>query len=216
MPSVEMEKLIFEFAERLQHTKVPSDVNNFYAADRTNIQRHNLLLYLRQMAELKPDTLLVGEAPGYNGCARTGVPFSSEKLLREGVQGGRLFGAHNGYLTHAGTAVHEQSAAAMWEALEAVDNVPLLWNAYPFHPHRKENPCSNRKPRSSELFVGREFLEEIIVLFRIKKLVAVGNAADEVLQKIGLEHSKVRHPSHGGKSLFTEQVSELLKPVAKR
>jgi hypothetical protein len=210
MPSVEMEKEILGFAKRLQNTDVPSDVNNFYAAERANIQFYNLQTYLRQMAELNPDTLLIGEAPGYNGCARTGVPFSSEKLLREGVHGGLLFGAHNGYRVIGRPIVHEQSASAMWEALEAVENVPLLWNAYPFHPYRKDNPWSNRKPRVSELMSGMGVLKEIIRLFRIKKLVAVGNAADGLLEKMELEHARVRHPSYGGKSLFIKQVSELL------
>ena len=206
-----MNPLIRRFAKALQETEVPSDVNNFYAAARTNIQRHNLQAYLQQMWELRPDTLLVSEAPGYNGCARTGVPFSSEKLIREGVLDGKVFGEHNGYKISHKTVVHEQSAAAMWEVLARIENIPLLWNAYPFHPHLGNDRNSNRKPRASELKVGMEILEEIIALFGIKKVVAVGNAAEEVLRKMGLDHAKVRHPSYGGKTAFTLGIMELLK-----
>jgi uracil-DNA glycosylase len=210
-----MQRMIAAFVARLQATPTGIDVNNFYASRCDDSQRHNLLRYLQQMADLGPETLLVGEAPGYNGCARTGVPFCSEKLLREGVLGGRLFGAHNGYLVNHKSARHEQSAAAMWEMLDTLGDIPLLWNAYPFHPHKKENPRSNRKPRASELSAGVAFLEEVISLYRIKKLVAVGNAAEEALQRMGLAHSKVRHPSHGGKSLFMKQLSELFAPAKK-
>jgi len=162
------------------------------------------------MAALEPDTLLVGEAPGYNGCARTGVPFSSERLLREGAWDGKLFGVHNGYRVTSDTAANEQSAAAMWEVLGRVDRLPLLWNAYPFHPHRPGNPDSNRKPRASELLVGMEILEEIMAMFGIRNVVAVGNAAEAVLKKMGVGHAKVRHPAYGGRSAFTSGLSEIL------
>ena len=210
MSPISIEPSITRFAKRLQNTPVGNNVNNFYAARRTNLQRHNLQTYLQQMKAVHPDTLLVGEAPGYNGCARTGVPFSSEKLLREGVLEGKLFGAHNGYRVNTKTVRHEQTAAAMWQLLCEVENLPLLWNAYPFHPHLPDNPDTNRKPRAAELKLGMEILEEIIMLFNIKKVVAVGNAAEEVLKKMALEHKKVRHPSYGGKTAFTLGLKGIL------
>jgi uracil-DNA glycosylase len=205
-----IERAILRFAGRLQNSDVPTDVNNFYAAKRTNMQRHNLQVYLRQMAELHPDTLLLGEAPGHNGCARTGVPFSSEKLLRDGVLNGRLFGARNGYRVNMRTVVHEQSAAAMWEVLAQVPRIPLLWNAYPFHPHLPGDPGSNRKPKVSEMEIGTVFLEELIRIFEIRQVIAVGNAADTVLEKMGLEHAKVRHPSYGGRTAFRLGIKGLM------
>lgn len=208
MPNIE--RKILRFAKSLQNTTVGDDVNNFYAAKRTNMQRHNLQRYLRQMRELQPETLLVGEAPGYNGCARTGVPFSSEKLLREGVLGGRLFGTHNGYYVNNNTVRHEQTAASMWQLLETVEQIPLLWNAYPFHPHFANDPFSNRKPKAAELQLGMKILEELVALFEIRRVIAVGNAAEATLRKMGLEYAKVRHPSYGGKRLFTAQLSGLL------
>ena len=208
MPKIE--PAILRFSKRLQESDVPPDVNNFYAGKRTNARRHNLQTYLRQMAELNPGTLLVGEAPGHNGCARTGVPFSSEKLLRDGVLGGRLFGARNGYRVNGRTVVREQSAAAMWEVLSQVPETPLLWNAYPFHPHSPGDPDSNRKPTVSEMESGMVFLEELIRIFEIQRVIAVGNAADRVLARMGLEHAKVRHPSYGGRTAFSLALKGLL------
>ena len=210
MQSLRIDHRIVRFARALQESRVGDDVRNFYAAKRTNIQRHNLQIYLQQMWELRPDTLLVGEAPGHNGCARTGVPFSSEQLLREGVLGGRLFGLQNGYRVNGRTAVHEQSAAAMWEVLAELPKPPLLWNAYPFHPHLPGDPGSNRKPRVSEMESGMVFLETLIRLFEIERVVAVGNAAAEVLTRMGVAHAKVRHPSYGGRSAFSLGIKGLL------
>jgi len=210
MQSLRIDRRIVRFARALQESRVGADVRNFYAAKRTNTQRHNLQIYLLQMWALRPDTLLVGEAPGHNGCARTGVPFSSERVLREGVLGGQLFGEHNGYRVGRRTAVHEQSAAAMWEVLAEVERLPLLWNAYPFHPHLPGDLESNRKPRVSELERGMVFLEMLITIFEIRRVIAVGNAADRVLEKMRLEHAKVRHPSYGGRSAFALGLKGLL------
>lgn len=201
---------IKRFAKALQDENVGGDVYNFYHAARTNARRHNLQRYLTDMKQLRPDTLLVGEAPGYNGCARTGVPFSSERLLREGVCGGMLFGAHNGYIVSGGDVRSEQSAKAMWEVLESLPRLPLLWNAYPFHPHPLDNRNANRKPRKSELMRGGWFLRELMALFGIERVIAVGNAAEAVLLVSGIDHEKVRHPSYGGKRAFAEGLHALL------
>lgn len=201
---------IKRFAKALQDENVGSDVYNFYHAARTNARRHNLQRYLTDMKRLHPDTLLVGEAPGYNGCARTGVPFSSEKLLREGVCGGMLFGAHNGYVVTDGDVRSEQSAKAMWEVLASLPLLPLLWNAYPFHPHPLDNPNANRKPRKSELIRGAWFLRELAALFAIERVIAVGNAAETMLSASEIVHEKVRHPAYGGKREFTEGLRSLL------
>ena len=48
--------------------------------------RHNLTIYLETLISLKPlPFLFVGEAPGYKGCRNTGIPFSSEYVLRSEI-----------------------------------------------------------------------------------------------------------------------------------
>jgi hypothetical protein len=167
------------------------------------------------MAEQKSEILLVGEAPGYNGCRLTGVPFSSEHIIRSGVCEGRVFGVHNGYKASTKRAKKEQSASVMWSVLETFDTLPLLWNAFPFHPYKEGDINSNRKPNAKELEVGAYYLKELIDIFKIKDVIAVGNVADDILSKMSIDHSKVRHPSYGGKNLFKEQLISYYKSRVK-
>jgi uracil-DNA glycosylase len=199
------------FARRLQDEELVGEVTNFYKAKRTNRQRSNLQRYLAFMYEKGTDVLLVGEAPGYNGCRLTGVPFTSEYIIRKGVLEGTLFGVDNGYKASVKKAKKEQSATAMWSVLEELEVLPLLWNAFPFHPYKKENIYSNRKPTAKELEIGKNYLSELMELFDIKVVIAVGNVADDVLNRMEIAHTKVRHPSYGGKKDFKEQLRYNLK-----
>ncbi len=199
------------FARRLQDQELDGDITNFYNAKRTNLQRSNLQRYLAFMNEKGTDVLLVGEAPGYNGCRLTGVPFTSEYIIKEGACKGELFGIKNGYKASEKRVKKEQSAAAMWSVLEEMEVLPLLWNAFPFHPYKKGQPDSNRKPTAKELEIGKDYLFELIELFDIKKVIAVGNVAEHILSRMEIAHLKVRHPSYGGKKEFKEQLRYNLK-----
>ena len=199
------------FARRLQDAELAGDVTNFYKAKRMNLQRSNLQRYLAFMYEKGTKVLLVGEAPGYNGCRLTGVPFTSEYIIRNGVLKGKLFGVDNGYKASTKKVKKEQSATAMWSVLEELEVLPLLWNAFPFHPYKKDNANSNRKPTAKELEIGKNYLSELIGLFDIEMVIAVGNVADDVLNRMEIEHTKVRHPSYGGKKDFKEQLRYNLK-----
>ncbi len=197
------------FTKALQNEPTQADVCNFYHAKRINLQRHNLERYLEQMLLMRPRVLLVGEAPGYNGCRLTGIPFTSEDIVFQGVCKGRLFG--EGYRAQNLKPKKEQTATAMWSVLEGCSALPLLWNAFPFHPHKKDDPFSNRKPTSTELKLGAHYLSWLIELFAIQKVIAVGNVADDILGRMGIEHEKVRHPSYGGKVEFREQLESKLQ-----
>ena len=93
----------------------------------------------------------------------------------------------------------------------AKSNLPLIWNACPFHPHKPENPQNNRPPTQPELELGIKILTQLLKLFPdIKTLVAVGNRADHILTRHNISHLKVRHPSHGGKREFADGINRIL------
>lgn len=48
-----------------------------YGLKENEIRRKNLMNYFERMERLKPSILLVGEAPVYRGCRRSGIPFTS-------------------------------------------------------------------------------------------------------------------------------------------
>lgn len=56
------------------------------------VRRKNLQIYLENMKILKPKVLLVGEAPGYNGCRYSGIPFTSERIMMQGIEYHSIFG----------------------------------------------------------------------------------------------------------------------------
>ncbi len=184
-----------------------------YGGEGNSIRRENLRLYLEQMADLRPRVLLVGEAPGYRGCRLTGVPFTSEFIILRGAGSFGLFGGSKGYQKTSELAMvcKEQTATIVWETLDRLPSIPLLWNAVPFHPHKAGNPQSNRLPNSHELETGRRFLHELGCLFNVATVVAVGNTAEATLKRMGISCRKVRHPANGGKREFVEGMGRVMR-----
>ena len=200
---------IQDFVKDLSNTNISGSVYNQY---KNKIRCKNLQLYLKEMKQIKPKYILIGEAPGYQGCRLTGVPFTSEFILLNGVNKLNLFGKSKGYKKTQEKALiqKEKTALILWETLTEINKIPLLWNAFPFHPFKHGNPNSNRKPLKNELLIGERFLRDLINLFNIKNIIAVGNTSKIVLDDLGLNAIKVRHPSHGGKSEFKKQLTKLL------
>ncbi|HEY9603088.1 MAG TPA: uracil-DNA glycosylase [Allocoleopsis sp.] len=216
LPHIQPQRIseINQFVENLARVKLPSNACNQYSyeVNAHSLRRHNLLLYLQQMLTLNPQVLLVGEAPGYRGCRLTGVPFTSEFILMNGLEKLGLFGQSRGYRIsdESKTLSREASASIVWETLETAQFVPLIWNAFPFHPFQSGSERSNRKPKGTELLIGQEFLQRLIQLFDIQTVVAVGNTAASSLKRQGIDYQKVRHPSHGGKTQFTIGIREAI------
>ncbi|MFA5575699.1 MAG: uracil-DNA glycosylase [Tissierellaceae bacterium] len=208
-----MEKVFEAFIDRLALAKVTANVYNQYSYghEENSIRRDNLLIYLKQMYEIRPEILLVGEAPGYRGCRLTGVPFTSEHLLMNNVEGLDQFGRENGYrlALEKEHLMKEATATIIWNTLLQYKVESLGWNAFPFHPHKEGKPDSNRTPLKKELLIGQDFLLQMIKMFSIKKVVAVGNKAEESLRKLGINCEKVRHPAQGGKNDFVRGIGEL-------
>jgi hypothetical protein len=196
---------------------VAADATNQYARDGTpgnDIRRANLRRSLEHALHHTPALLLVGEAPGYLGARRTGVPFTSERLMLAGVEPPGLFGAERGFAlaTSDGRISNEQTATIVWRELSALSRAAVGWNAYPFHPHRLHTPQSNRTPRAAELRQGQEFLSQVCMLFAHLPVVAMGNTASRALTLLAIPHTKVRHPAQGGARLFAEQLRAALQP----
>ena len=177
------------------------------------VRRRNLRLYFEEMEAIGPRLLLVGEAVSYRGGRLTGIPFVSESLMLCGVDisGGRILGAERGYrkADPATPVSTEASATMVWATIRAIEPLPLLWNAFPFHPFLADNPFSNRMPSAGELEIGAPLLARLLRLFPVARVVAVGNQASRCLGSLGVRHVKVRHPSQGGKRAFVDGMARL-------
>ena len=177
------------------------------------VRRRNLRLYLGEMEAVGPRMLLIGEAVSYRGGRLTGIAFVSESVMLGGMdtRSGRILGADRGYrkATPGPKLSTEASATMVWETIRAIHPLPLLWNAFPFHPFGPDSPDSNRAPTANELLIGQTFIERLLQLFPFEQIVAIGNHASMSLQRMDIEHTKVRHPSQGGKILFVQGMARL-------
>ena len=210
-----MEEEFKAFIYDLARTKVPENVYNqfSYATKENAIRRENLLIYLKQMYKLNPKIILIAEAPGYRGSRITGVPFTSEHLLMNNIGELDFFGREKGYRlpVEKDKLLKEATATIIWKTLLEYDIFALGWNAFPFHPHKKDNPQTNRTPSKQELLLGEGFLIRMIEMFNIERIVAVGNKSKESLDKLGIDSTKVRHPAQGGKNEFVKGLSMIGK-----
>ena len=191
-----MEDRINALIERLASESAGPLTENIYLDKH---KQENLRLYLMELCKNKPTYMLVGEAPGYKGCGVTGIPFTDENEMKNHLgtdQAGYYFGDIN-------CPQKENSAGIIWGAIQARKNgkIPLMWNAYPFHPFGEKGTSSNRKPNKAELLVGKSYLEELIDIFWMKKqnIYAVGRVAQSQLGYLGAV-KYIRHPSYGGKA----------------
>ncbi|MBI4641758.1 MAG: uracil-DNA glycosylase [Candidatus Tectomicrobia bacterium] len=208
-----MKNQLNSFIGELSAVKLSSHAFNQYSHgnEENSVRRANLLLYFQQMAEFHPQILLVGEAVGYRGSRLTGVPFTSESILLNGIEELGLFGRSRGYQkTGEFKKVWKEPTATMvWETFVNLNIVPLSWNAFPFHPFKNHNGQSNRTPTHNELKTGEKFLGALIELFEVETIIAVGEKAETALKNIGRVCKKVRHPSHGGKHQFAHGMREM-------
>lgn len=176
------------------------------------IRRDNLLRYLADMQSRRPHILLLFEAPGYRGCALSGIPVTSERIMLRGIDRWGLFGA--GYRATSGhpQGVSEMTATILWGVLaEHVEHPPLIWNTVPLHPHRPGRWQSNRPPATGDVRLGLPFIEIIMSLFDFEIIGAVGRVAQRALDGMGYRAVPLRHPSQGGKAEFIHGLCRMLE-----
>lgn len=160
------------FVEALARARIGETFNQYAGSE---LRRARLADYLERRVDAR--YLLVGEAAGYRGARRSGIPFTSER---------QLSGA--GPAEATATIVHQVLAE-----LELEDDV-LLWNVVPTHPHRPGVPGSNRRPTAAEV---REAMRFLLELAAGRRTIPIGRLAHAVL---GGRY--VRHPAHGGSAAF--------------
>lgn len=202
------DRLISQLAETVVSDRACNQYSRFVGDLHGNaIRRRNLRLYLDELDGLGTNLLLIGEAPSHRGGRLTGIPFVSETVLLNGAAG--ILGEQHGYRrATTGTARSTEASATMvWGTIAAMRPLPLLWNAFPFHPFQPGNPRTNRMPAPAELLAGEPFIRMLLRLFDFREVLAVGNHASRSLTHLGIPHEKLRHPSMGGKQQFVSGLA---------
>jgi len=162
---------------------------------------------LEAASQVEIDAIWIGRDLGYRGGRRTGLALTDDVHFCHHVGRWQL---DFGRLTK-GDAVPERTAAVIWSILSRVSSPVFLWNVFPLHPFESGSPFSNRAHNSRERKAGEELLDNLIGFLRPKRLIAIGNDAENAAKKFEdrCKVFKVRHPSYGGQNIFLDQIQSL-------
>jgi hypothetical protein len=165
---------------------------------------------LRAHLSVEPVCLLIGEAAGYQGCKVSGIAFTSERLILAGAIA--RIAVPPDRLSTRDRPWSEPSATTVWKTLHAlgIAERTVLWNAYPWHPHKPGAPHSNRTPTRAERLAGMPVLQALLRVFPGARLFAVGRNAESSLAELGVSATALRHPSMGGARTFAAQLRAAL------
>jgi uracil-DNA glycosylase len=192
----------------LSSATTPDGLRNPYHCP---VARSNLATYLDEALRESPQFLLVGEAPGYRGAAITGVPFTSTEILTTAWRDPwGVFGPSSFFRCCVKAQFSRESTATMiWSSLAEIipSQLPLLWNAVPFHPG--PSSAANRPVTPRDIAAGTPFLQAVVALAPQATVLAVGRSASLALDRLGTTHLRLRHPSHGGKREFHDGLARL-------
>lgn len=84
----------------------------------------------------------------------------------------------------------KKTANTIWNILLSYKNIkkntPLLWNAFPLHPHKPGNLLSNRTPSKHEIdnlsYILRFLLNDLFP--SINKVIALGRKSEYIIKKL--------------------------------
>lgn len=201
-----------DFVQTLSNMRLPNVFNPW--ADRCAIhdrsdaaatRRSNLLAMLEAALDERVETMWIARDLGYRGGRRTGVPLTDEVHLNDA---GQLLGGVELERATTGPIVAERTAAVVWQVLTDIGLPVMLWNVFPFHPHERNDPMSNRCHTRSEREATWPILQELIRMVRPKTVVAIGRDAHMALAGLTVPVICVRHPSYGGQREFIDGMHD--------
>ncbi len=203
-------KQIDDFISKLSLVPKTNGTTNLYFGNsrESQVRRNNLKVYLTKMKTINPRILILGEAPGYKGCRLSGIAFTSEKVLFENPF---FSGEQIQFINIQKDLESEISATIVWSEISKFKEKPLIWNIFPFHPHSVVDIKTNRTPSNTELEEGKEFLNDLLQIFEIQKIIALGRKPESQLTEIGIPFSYIRHPANGGKNHFVLGLNTEMK-----
>ncbi|MCF7803679.1 MAG: uracil-DNA glycosylase [Candidatus Marinimicrobia bacterium] len=218
------------FIESLHRHPEPAVFNPWYQTDPSNdidgggsiIRRRQLRQYFLERED-SVKYLLIAEALGYQGGHFSGMAMTSERILlghksSDGVQPEQVFRNLEPERTSKpsvkANGFSENTATTVWTTLAefGIDTYEIvLWNTFPWHPFEPDSGMlTNRTPTRDELEYAQPYLEDFLALFPECTIVALGNHSSDNLTSLGIEHTKLRHPSFGGAPKFRAGLEQIV------
>jgi hypothetical protein len=194
------------------------DTEHDFSAKSADIRAEHLACYLAERIG-RAKSVLIAEAPGYQGCHFSGIAMTSERILLGSHRHNDIHPAdvfqgparRTSKETSKPGGFNEPTATIVWKSIKSSGVDPrdvVLWNSFAFHP-MKDGWLTNRKPTPEELSRGRYLLEHFLSLFPNTALVPVGRVAEDILGALKISCSGyVRHPANGGATEFRAGISQ--------
>ena len=147
--------------------------------DAAHVRRDKLVAYLLPRLG-RAKVFVVAEAVGYQGGRFSGIAITCERMLLDKhktirakdvtpIQLERTSSPTSSLLkgTQQKDGFNEPTDTVVWSAIIEKGINPydtLLWNIFPFHPHKEGNPLTNRTPTDREQQVGWEYTKRLLDL----------------------------------------------------
>mgnify|MGYP005905527459 FL=1 len=192
-----------------------------------SIRKEQLHDYLSRRVG-KAKLLLIAEACGYQGGHFTGIAMTCERMIlnehpavnslmilgKEGKRTSKKDSPMIAKPTQKEKGFNEPTDSVVWKAcLDAGLSADefILWNIYPFHPHKKDDLLSNRTPTDDELAIGLSYTKELLSLTGSLPLLAIGKKSENTLLDTGFSVKGLRHPANGGANIFRNQLADFFR-----
>lgn len=207
------EEKLKAFIYELKNTSIPDYFNPWQSSsldkdkDGAKIRRDNLKNFLWE----RKDTvkyLLIGEAPSL-GARFTGIPMVCEAILKEDSYKNFF---ENIKTTSKKGDTKENTSQVVWDSIveNNLDEKQFaIWNAFAFNKEETgsfvKNPSIKALTNENNLKLLKMFLD----LFPNAEIIAIGRTAQHAIGYVKSEY--LRHPSNGGKKVFSESFSKKIK-----
>lgn len=201
--------------------------------DAAQVRRNNLIAYLLPRLGCS-NIFVVAEAVGYQGGRFSGIAITCERMLLD---------RHKAIRAHQITPItlqrtssptssmlkrtqqeqgfNEPTDTVVWSAIieQGIDPYDaLLWNIFPFHPHKSGEPLTNRTPTETEQQLGWDYTNRLLELHAElggpePLILAVGQKSADTMGRFGLSAIGLRHPANGGANLYREGFAKAVERV---
>lgn len=193
------------------------------------LRQKHLRAYLAARLD-NAEALLFAEASGYQGARFSGIAMTCERSLlghKKWLDRELIFpgGGERTSDTQASPQATvqtygfcEPTASIVWKGLlerPCAAGKVVLWNIFPFHPHRPRQYLKNGTPTEADILAHLDITKAILELFPDRPVLSVGQLSSARLAAFGVKRlSSVRHPANGGAPEFRSGLAAFLKKHA--
>lgn len=169
--------------------------------------------------------IFLAEGLSYQGGKFTGIAMTSERIIlgnHEQVPASAVFAITPERTSAPGISssvdklgMAEPTASIVWKAI-LKNKIPpeqvVLWNIFPWHPHKPDESLTNRTPTDQELALGLEYFKMLLDLFVDCKVLCLGKKSELTVSQSmpNLQPIVLRHPANGGARLFESGLVSFL------